>query len=106
MRLKRLSVLLVALGVAHQARAAQDSLLGISFSTDPASKAASVPMQIVILLSVLTLLPAIVMCLTPFLRISIVLHFLRQALATQSTPSNQVLIGLALFLTLLSLIHI
>ncbi|MGC2659045.1 MAG: flagellar type III secretion system pore protein FliP [Bryobacteraceae bacterium] len=101
MRLKRLSVLLVALGVAHQARAAQDSLLGISFSTDPASKAASVPMQIVILLSVLTLLPAIVMCLTPFLRISIVLHFLRQALATQSTPSNQVLIGLALFLTLL-----
>ena len=36
-------------------------------------------MQIVILLSVLTLLPAIVMCLTPFLRISIVLHFLRQA---------------------------
>lgn len=101
MRLKRLSVLLVALGVAQQARAAQDSLLGISFSTDPASKAASVPMQIVILLSVLTLLPAIVMCLTPFLRISIVLHFLRQALATQSTPSNQVLIGLALFLTLL-----
>ena len=83
------------------AHAAQDSLLGISFSSDPASKAASVPMQIVILLSVLTLLPAIVMCLTPFLRISIVLHFLRQALATQTTPSNQVLVGLALFLTLL-----
>ncbi len=40
------------------------------------------------------------MSLTPFLRISIVLHFLRQALGTQATPSNQVLTGLALFLAL------
>jgi flagellar biosynthetic protein FliP len=58
------------------------------------------PMQIVLLLTVMTLLPAAVMCVTPFLRITIVLHFLRQALGTQSTPSNQVLIGLALFLTI------
>jgi flagellar biosynthetic protein FliP len=57
-------------------------------------------MQIVILMTLLTLLPAVVMSITPFLRIVIVLHFLRQALGTQSTPSNQVLIGLALFLTL------
>ncbi len=41
------------------------------------------------------------MSVTPFLRIMVVLHFLRQALGTQSTPSNQVLIGLALFLTIL-----
>jgi flagellar biosynthetic protein FliP len=40
------------------------------------------------------------MSITPFLRITIVLHFLRQALGTQSTPSNQVLLGLALFLAL------
>ena len=59
------------------------------------------PMQIVMLLTALTFLPAIVMCLTPFLRITVVLHFLRQALGTQTVPSNQVLIGLALFLTLL-----
>lgn len=59
------------------------------------------PMQIVLLLTALTFLPAIVMCLTPFLRITIVLHFLRQALGTQTVPSNQVLIGLSLFLTLL-----
>jgi flagellar biosynthetic protein FliP len=59
----------------------------------------SVSMQIVVLLTLLTMLPAIVMCITPFLRITIVLHFLRQALGTQSTPSNQVLIGLAIFLT-------
>ncbi|MGQ9633789.1 MAG: flagellar type III secretion system pore protein FliP [Bryobacteraceae bacterium] len=61
----------------------------------------SAPMQIVLLLTLLTLLPAVVVSVTPFLRITVVLHFLRQALGTQSTPSNQVLIGLALFLTLL-----
>jgi flagellar biosynthetic protein FliP len=59
-----------------------------------------VPMQIVILLTLMTLLPAAVMCVTPFLRVTIVLHFLRQALGTQTTPSNQVLLGLALFLTI------
>jgi flagellar biosynthetic protein FliP len=59
----------------------------------------NVPLQIVVLLTLLTLLPAAVMCVTPFLRITVVLHFLRQALGTQSTPSNQVLLGLALFLT-------
>lgn len=59
----------------------------------------SMPMQIAISLTLLTLLPAAIMCITPFLRITIVLHFLRQALGTQNTPSNQVLVGLALFLT-------
>jgi flagellar biosynthesis protein FliP len=73
------------------------SLLGVS----AANGSLSAPMQIVILLTLLTLLPAAVMSLTPFLRIVIVLHFLRQALGTQSTPSNQVLIGLAMFLTTL-----
>src|SRR5207237_6285789 len=61
----------------------------------------SVPMQIVVMLTVLTILPAVIMSITPFLRITVVLHFLRQALGTQGTPSNQVLIGLALFLTML-----
>ncbi len=58
-------------------------------------------MQIIVLLTLLTLLPAALMSITPFLRITVVLHFLRQALGTQSTPSNQVLVGLALFLTIL-----
>jgi flagellar biosynthetic protein FliP len=61
----------------------------------------SSPMQIVLLMTGLTLLPAIVMSITPFLRIAIVLHFLRQALGTQTVPSNQVLIGLSLFLAML-----
>src|SRR3977135_1297793 len=63
----------------------------------------STPMQIVILLTLLTLLPAGSMSVSPFLRIAIVLHFLRQALGTQSAPSNQVLVGLALFLAFLIL---
>src|SRR5436309_14577708 len=74
------------------------SLLGISPGKSGASL--SVPMQIVILLTLMTLLPAAVMSITPFLRIVIVLHFLRQAFGTQSTPSNQVLLGLALFLAM------
>jgi flagellar biosynthetic protein FliP len=57
--------------------------------------------QIALLLAALTLLPAILASITPFLRITLVLHFLRQALGLQSTPSNQVLIGLALFLSIL-----
>ena len=65
------------------------------------SSKVGVPTQIIVLMTALTLLPAIVMSLTPFLRIVIVLHFLRQALGTQTVPSNQVLIGLSLFLTCL-----
>jgi flagellar biosynthetic protein FliP len=74
------------------------SLLGIS--AGKAGTTLSAPMQIVILLTLMTVLPAALMAITPFLRITIVLHFLRQALGTQSTPSNQVLIGLAMFLTI------
>ena len=60
-----------------------------------------VPLQIIVLLTFLTLLPTIVMTVTPFLRIVTVLHFLRQALGAQTTPSNQVLVGLSLFLAAL-----
>jgi flagellar biosynthetic protein FliP len=59
----------------------------------------SAPLQIVLLLTLLTFLPAILMTMTSFTRIVIVFHFLRQALGTQEMPSNQILIGLALFLT-------
>ncbi len=59
----------------------------------------SLPMDIIVLLTVLTLLPAILLAMTPFVRLLVVFHFLRQALGTQSAPTNQTLIGLALFLT-------
>ncbi len=69
-------------------------------ATVPAG-AFGLPLQVVILLTGLTVLPAVLVSLTPFLRISLVLHFLRQALGTQTAPSNQVLAGLSLFLSLL-----
>jgi flagellar biosynthesis protein FliP len=81
--------------------AAPDSLLGITLIHNKSGDSLGVPMQIVLLLTALTLLPAILISITPFLRITVVLHFLRQALGTQSTPSNQVLVGLALFLSLI-----
>src|SRR5271165_3198886 len=73
----------------------------LSAAPKPGGDVLGIPMQIVILLTLLTLLPAVIMTITPFLRIAIVLHFLRQALGTQSTPSNQVLLGISLFLTIL-----
>jgi len=56
-------------------------------------------LQIAVLLTFLTLVPSLVLCLTPFARLLVVFHFLRQALGLQTTPSNQTLIGLALILT-------
>ena len=79
----------------------QNPLSGISLIQSRGSASLSAPMQIIVLLTLLTILPAVIMSVTPFLRITVVLHFLRQALGTQGTPSNQVLIGLALFLTIL-----
>lgn len=57
-------------------------------------------LQMLALMTALTVLPAVALMMTSFTRIIIVLGFLRQALGTQSTPPNQVLLGLALFLTL------
>ena len=67
--------------------------------TAPGGAAGSVPWNIVVLLTLLTLLPALLVALTPFTRLLVVFHFLRQALGTQTAPSNQTLIGLALVLT-------
>lgn len=60
----------------------------------------SAPLQVVMLLTLLSFLPAILVTMTSFTRIVIVFHFLRQALGTQEMPSNQILIGLSLFLTM------
>jgi flagellar biosynthetic protein FliP len=92
--------LAAALAVALPAAAASDPLSLFGISAGKNGSGLGVPMQIVILLTLMTVLPAAVMTITPFLRIAVVLHFLRQALGTQTTPSNQVLLGLALFLTI------
>ncbi len=60
----------------------------------------SAPLQVLLLLTLLTFLPAMLVIMTSFTRIVIVFHFLRQALGTAEMPSNQMLIGLAMFLTM------
>jgi flagellar biosynthetic protein FliP len=59
----------------------------------------AVPWSVIVTLTALTLIPSILLCMTPFARLLIVFHFLRQALGLQTTPSNQTLIGLSLILT-------
>lgn len=59
----------------------------------------SLPWTIIVLLTFLTLIPSLLLCMTPFARLLVVFHFLRQALGLQTTPTNQTLIGLALVLT-------
>lgn len=59
----------------------------------------SVPWTIVFSLTLLTVLPAIVLSMTPMVRLLVVFHFLRQALGTQTAPSNQVLLGLGLMMS-------
>ncbi len=71
--------------------------LSLGRAGDPSQVSTAV--QIVIVLTVLSLAPAILIMLTSFVRIVVVLSFLRQALGTMQSPPNQVIIGLALFLT-------
>lgn len=71
--------------------------IGITPAKSP--KDVSATIQILLLLTILTLAPAILMLMTSFTRIIIVLSFLRQALGSQQIPPNQILIGLALFMT-------
>jgi len=67
---------------------------------EPLVKAAqSLPWSVMVLLTLLVFLPAMVVFMTPFVRLLITFHFLRQALSTQTIPTNQTLIGLSLFLT-------
>jgi flagellar biosynthetic protein FliP len=59
----------------------------------------STPWTILFTLTLITLLPAILMCMTPLVRLMVVFHFLRQALGTQTAPSNPTLLGLGLMMT-------
>ena len=98
--MRALRLLAVGLGALPVAAATGDPLSLLGISAGKSATGLSIPMQVLISLTLLTLLPAAVMAMTPFLRITVVLHFLRQALGTQTVPSNQVLLGLALFLTI------
>ena len=80
--------------------AAKDENNGLSISYNNDSGQISGTVKIFLVLTILSLAPSILIMVTSFTRIIIVLHFLRQAIGTQTAPPNQVLVGLALFLTL------
>ncbi len=80
--------------------ATSDSTNGMIVSYNNEEGTLSGSIRILLILTILSLLPSILLMLTSFTRIVVVLHFLRAAVGTQSSPPNQVLIGLALFLTL------
>jgi len=69
------------------------------FDTANSPNDVAITLQIILLITILTIAPAILLMVTSFTRIIIVFSFLRSALGTQQSPPNQVLIGLALFLT-------
>lgn len=74
--------------------------LGLSLSTNSDETCLSGTLQILLIITVISLAPSILVMVTSFTRIIIVLHFVRTAIGTQSSPPNNVLIGLSLFLTL------
>lgn len=75
-----------------------DNLISIGISAGDGSDMSSV-LQMLLVLTVISLAPSILIMLTSFTRIVIVLHFTRAAIGTQTVPPNQVIVGLSLFLT-------
>ncbi len=88
-------------GVPLAAYGQSGGLPAINLSIDSVStpEQLSTTIQIVILITILSLAPSILIMTTSFTRIVVIFHFLRQAIGTQNAPSNQILISLALFLT-------
>jgi len=78
---------------------AQHLPLSVAAQTSGATTTYSVPVQTLLAFGALSFLPAILLLMTSFTRLIIVLSLVRQALGLQSTPPNQVLVGMALFLT-------
>ncbi len=100
----RAAAALVSLAVPIVALAAPEAAGNLlSFNSTPSGSGGqnySVPVQTLLFFTALTFIPAVMLMMTGFTRIIIVLSLLRHALGTQTTPPNQVLVGLSLFLTL------
>ncbi|MEW5058183.1 flagellar biosynthetic protein FliP [Cycloclasticus sp. 46_120_T64] len=94
--MKKLS-LLVLLMILPMAGLAAEGIEAITIAGD--GKSYSVTLQILAVMTLLTVLPSLLVMMTSFTRIIIVFSILRQAMGTPQTPSNQILLGLALFLT-------
>ncbi|MBZ4653525.1 MAG: flagellar type III secretion system pore protein FliP [Bacillota bacterium] len=102
-RMKKLFIVTIVLLVLISSTALAAPLpipkIGIDVGTSEKPQDIALSLQILALLTILSLAPAILILMTAFTRIIVVFSFLRNALATQQMPPNQVLIGLALFLT-------
>jgi flagellar biosynthetic protein FliP len=94
-----MTILIMLLGVValHAQLALPKITVGVDASSKP--KDVSVSLQILLLLTILSIAPALLVLMTSFTRISIVLGFVRKAVGTQNVPSNQIIAGLSLFLT-------
>ncbi len=97
-----LVIILSFLFISHTSYAADDlSLSALTLTTNPdGSQEYSVTLQILIFMTALSFIPAAVIMMTSFTRIVVVMAILRQAFGLQQTPSNQVIIGITLFMTL------
>ncbi len=71
----------------------------LNITSNAGNASLSSTLQIVLILTLISLAPSIIIMVTSFTRILVVLHFIRSALGTQTTPPNQILVGLALFIT-------
>lgn len=98
--MRLLLLILAAFLLTPELLAAESGIPALTMTkADNGTEEYSVTLQILFLMSALTILPSIIIMLTSFTRITIVLGILRRAIGLQQTPSNQVLMGLALFLT-------
>ena len=95
------AILLIFFTLSYETSAAPLNLpnitIGVNEADSPQELGQSI--QIILLITILGLAPSILIMMTAFLRLIISFHFLRSAIGTQTMPSNQILIGLALFLT-------
>jgi flagellar biosynthesis protein FliP len=100
-RIVLLAFVILLLVCAHTAYAADKGFSGLELRIGGGTGKGGLttPLQIMVLLTLLSFIPAILVSVTSFTRLIIVTHFLRQAIGTQTMPPNQVLIGLSLFLT-------
>lgn len=97
-RLSKLSLAFLALVPSHSVFAQQANLPGVAVNFGQGTNLVDT-IEVLLLFTILTLAPAIIILCTSFTRIVIVLSFMRQALGTQNMPPNQLLIGFALFLS-------
>ncbi len=97
MLLVTIFLLILLPGVGHSENLLPKLVFGVEDTGNPGDLVPT--LQILFLITILSLAPSILIMMTSFTRILVVFHFLRQSLSTQTVPSNQILIGLALFIT-------